>query len=96
MFCGNCGNQIIDEADFCPACGAKVQKFSDSQNIGSNNTNINQAQASTASKSSKKGLAIGLSIGGGVFVLLVVACIIIIFVLKNNTENKLHEALASS
>ncbi|WP_083461316.1 zinc-ribbon domain and TM2 domain-containing protein [Cellulosilyticum ruminicola] len=35
MYCINCGNQISDDSNFCPECGAQ-------QNVGTNNTQEGQ------------------------------------------------------
>lgn len=87
MFCGNCGKQLKDEADFCPACGNKIEKSYNNQN----------AEMPVAKNPiPKKTLIMWLSIGGGVLVLVIAIIIIISLVVKNNTESRLRDALEES
>lgn len=34
MFCGNCGNQILSQVNFCPVCGEAVQSNMEHANAG--------------------------------------------------------------
>lgn len=54
MYCGKCGNKIIDGDSFCRNCGAKVDNKSDSSNIsnGTNNTVIDEENYTITQKES--------------------------------------------
>ena len=82
MFCNKCGKQVKDGADFCPACGAKLNNPSQVQQtfaqptVQYQNVPQNVAPAQMQASSSNKGLIIGLSIGIGVLVLAVILVVV--------------------
>lgn len=82
MFCNKCGKQVKDGADFCPACGAKLNNPSQAQQtfaqptVQYQNVPQNVASAQMQASSSNKGLIIGLSIGIGVLVLAVILVVV--------------------
>ena len=94
MFCSKCGNQLKDSDRFCAKCGTPVVKESELQEkptgepvysqtpmIGSVEAQpVHRQTAAPVQKKSKKGLAIGLSIGG--VVLTVILAVMLIFVLR--------------
>lgn len=94
MFCSKCGNQLKDSDRFCAKCGTPVVKESELQEkptgepvysqtpmIGSMEAQpVHRQTAAPVQKKSKKGLAIGLSIGG--VVLTVILAVMLIFVLR--------------
>lgn len=96
MFCGNCGNQLKDEAEFCPKCGHKVNlnNISGIKGPGDaflpNNTNTNGAVSNyqqNPTHKSHKGLIIGLSIGIGVLVIAIVVLLAYLFFLKPQSND---------
>ena len=94
MFCGNCGKEIKEGAEFCTSCGSKVKKIANTQakpqisNLENKAPNIkNQAPAATTPKN-HKGLIIGLSIGIGVLIIgIVLLLVFFVFGKSNQSEN---------
>ena len=89
MFCPNCGKQLPENGNFCPNCGEKLMAAPQAQPVQP--VQVPPVQVPTVSvqpevpaqpvkKKSKKGLIIGLSVGGGVLVILL-AVIVAVFVL---------------
>ncbi|MGM9601628.1 MAG: zinc-ribbon domain-containing protein [Faecousia sp.] len=90
MFCSKCGNQLKEGDRFCAKCGAPVVKKTEPQEkhaaepeyslapaAGSAEAQpVKHRTAASVQKKSKKGLAIGLSIGG---VLIAVLAVVLIF-----------------
>ena len=90
MFCSKCGNQLKDGDRFCAKCGASVLQQTEPQEKPAAEPVYSQVPvegraevqtlehrvAAPVQKKSKKGLIIGLSLGG---VLLVLVTVVIMF-----------------
>lgn len=76
MFCGNCGKQVKDGADFCPACGTKMNKPPVQPTAQFVPNQVNAAPVQNNSSGANKGLIIGLSIGIGVLVLAIILVVV--------------------
>ncbi len=94
MFCPNCGKQLPENGNFCPNCGTKVAAAQQPAQVPP--VQVPPVQVPTVSvqpevpatpvkKKSKKGLIIGLSVGGGVLVILL-AVIVAVFVLLGGNK----------
>lgn len=89
MFCGNCGKQVKDGADFCPACGAKMKSKTEGKAVAAaqstqvmppvQGNQASQVKASAGASGVNKGLIIGLSIGIGVLALAVILVVVFLF-----------------
>lgn len=94
MFCPNCGKQLPENGNFCPNCGEKLMAAPQAQPVQPVQVPPVQVPpvsvqpevpAQPVKKKSKKGLIIGLSVGGGVLVILL-AVIVAVFVLLGGTK----------
>ncbi len=62
MWCQNCGNELKENAKFCPKCGMKLEIQENSNIQVSNSTHI--ASSNENNKQDKKGKKKGLLIAG--------------------------------
>ena len=93
MFCSKCGNQLKDSDRFCAKCGTPVVKESELQEkptgepvysqtpmIGSVEAQpVHRQTAAPVQKKSKKGLIIGLSLGGVLLAVILAVALIFVF-----------------
>ena len=100
MFCSKCGNQLKDSDRFCAKCGTPVVKESELQEkptgepvysqtpmIGSVEAQpVHRQTAAPVQKKSKKGLIIGLSLGGVLLAVILAAGLIFVFGLKGGSK----------
>ena len=100
MFCSKCGNQLKDGDRFCAKCGTPVVKESELQEkptgepvysqtpmIGSVEAQpVHRQTAAPVQKKSKKGLIIGLSLGGVLLAVILAAGLIFVFGLKGGSK----------
>ena len=100
MFCSQCGNQLKDSDRFCAKCGTPVVKESELQEkptgepvysqtpmIGSVEAQpVHRQTAAPVQKKSKKGLIIGLSLGGVLLAVILAAGLIFVFGLKGGSK----------
>ena len=100
MFCSKCGNQLKDSDRFCAKCGTPVVKESELQEkptgepvysqtpmIGSVEAQpVHRQTAALVQKKSKKGLIIGLSLGGVLLAVILAVTLIFVFGLKGGTK----------
>ena len=100
MFCSKCGNQLKDSDRFCAKCGTPVVKESELQEkptgepvysqtpmIGSVEAQpVHRQTAAPVQKKSKKGLIIGLSLGGVMLAVILAAGLIFVFGLKGGSK----------
>ena len=100
MFCSKCGNQLNDSDRFCEKCGAAVLKqyepqvnpaaepvYLQSPASGVMETQpVNYPAAASVQKKSKKGLIIGLSLGGVLLAVILAAGLIFVFGLKGGSK----------
>ena len=100
MFCWKCGNQLNDSDRFCEKCGAAVMKQYEPQEnpaaepvylqppmSGIMETQpVNHPAAASVQKKSKKGIIIGLSLGGVMLALILAVALIFVFGLKGGSK----------
>ena len=100
MFCSKCGNQLKDGDRFCAKCGTPVVKESELQEkptggpaysqtpmIGSVEAQpVHRQTAAPVQKKSKKGLIIGLSLGGVLLAVILAVGLIFVFGLKGGSK----------
>ena len=100
MFCSKCGNQLKDGDRFCAKCGAAVMKQYEPQEnpaaepvylqppmSGIMETQpVNHPAAASVQKKSKKGIIIGLSLGGVMLALILAVALIFVFGLKGGSK----------
>ena len=100
MFCSQCGNQLKDSDRFCAKCGTPVVKESELQEkptgepvysqtpmIGSVEAQpVHRQTAAPVQKKSKKGLIIGLSLGGVMLAVILAVALIFVFGLKGGSK----------
>ena len=100
MFCSKCGNQLKDSDRFCAKCGAPVFKQSEPQEKPAAEPVYSQAPvagraetqpvyhqaAGSVQKKSKKGLIIGLSLGGVLLAVILAVALIFVFGLKGGSK----------
>lgn len=100
MFCSKCGNQLKDSDRFCAKCGTPVVKESELQEkptgepvysqtpmIGSVEAQpVHRQTAAPVQKKSKKGLIIGLSVGGVLLAVILAVALIFVFGLKGGSK----------
>ena len=100
MFSSKCGNQLKDSDRFCAKCGTPVVKESELQEkptgepvysqtpmIGSVEAQpVHRQTAAPVQKKSKKGLIIGLSLGGVLLAVILAAGLIFVFGLKGGSK----------
>lgn len=100
MFCSQCGNQLKDSDRFCAKCGAAVLKqFEPQENPAAEPVcsqapvtgraeaqPVNYQAVASVQKKSKKGLIIGLSLGGVLLAVILAAGLIFVFGLKGGSK----------
>ena len=100
MFCSQCGNQLKDSDRFCAKCGAAVLKqFEPQENPAAEPVcsqapvtgraeaqPVNYQAVAPVQKKSKKGLIIGLSLGGVLLAVILAAGLIFVFGLKGGSK----------
>ena len=100
MFCSQCGNQLKDSDRFCAKCGAAVLKqFEPQENPAAEPVcsqapvtgraeaqPVNYQAVASVQKKSKKGLIIGLSLGGVMLALILAVALIFVFGLKGGSK----------
>ena len=100
MFCSKCGNQLKDSDRFCAKCGTPVVKESELQEkptgepvysqtpmIGSVEAQpVHRQTAAPVQKKSKKGLIIGLSLGGVMLAVILAVALIFVFCIKGGSK----------
>lgn len=100
MFCSKCGNQLNDSDRFCEKCGAAVLKQYEPQEnpdaepvylqppmSGMMETQpVNHPAAASVQKKSKKGLIIGLSLGGVLLAVILAVALIFVFCIKGGSK----------
>lgn len=100
MFCSQCGNQLKDSDRFCAKCGAAVLKqFEPQENPAAEPVcsqvpvegraevqTLEHRVAASVQKKSKKGLIIGLSVGGALLAVILAAALIFVFALKGGSS----------
>lgn len=100
MFCSKCGNQLKDSDRFCAKCGTPVVKESELQEkptgepvysqtpmIGSVEAQpVHRQTAAPVQKKSKKGLIIGLSVGGVMLAVILAVALIFVFCIKGGSK----------
>lgn len=100
MFCSKCGNQLKDSDRFCAKCGAPVVKKSEPQEnpaaepvysqipvVGRAEAQpVNHRAAASVQKKSKKGLIIGLSLGGVLLAVILAVAQIFVFCIKGGSK----------
>ena len=68
MFCGNCGNSIVDDAKFCSKCGnlVKVEPYNEGSHFSNNSVSRNYVQnvQQNAYSSSPSGFSIAALVFG--------------------------------
>lgn len=100
MFCSKCGNQLKDGDRFCAKCGASVLQQTEPQEKPAAEPVYSQVPvegraevqtlehrvAASVQKKSKKGLVIGLSVGGALLAVILAAALIFVFALKGGSS----------
>lgn len=100
MFCSKCGNQLKDGDRFCAKCGASVLQQTEPQEKPAAEPVYSQVPvegraevqtlehrvAASVQKKSKKGLIIGLSVGGALLAVILAAALIFVFALKGGSS----------
>ena len=100
MFCPKCGNPLKDGDRFCAKCGAPVVKqevpqekptgepvYSQTPMIGSVEAQpVHRQTAALVQKKSKKGLIIGLSLGGVMLAVILAVALIFVFCIKGGSK----------
>lgn len=100
MFCSKCGNQLKDSDRFCAKCGAAVLKqFEPQENPAAEPVcsqapvtgraeaqPVNYQAVASVQKKSKKGLIIGLSVGGVMLAVILAVALIFVFGLKGGSK----------
>lgn len=100
MFCSQCGNQLKDSDRFCAKCGAAVLKqFEPQENPAAEPVcsqapvtgraeaqPVNYQAVASVQKKSKKGLIIGLSLGGVMLAVILAVALIFVFGLKGGSK----------
>lgn len=100
MFCSKCGNQLKDGDRFCAKCGASVLKqFEPQENPAAEPVcsqapvtgraeaqPVNYQAVASVQKKSKKGLIIGLSLGGVMLAVILAVALIFVFCIKGGSK----------
>ncbi len=100
MFCSQCGNQLKDSDRFCAKCGAAVLKqFEPQENPAAEPVcsqapvtgraeaqPVNYQAVASVQKKSKKGLIIGLSLGGVMLAVILAVALIFVFCIKGGSK----------
>lgn len=100
MFCSQCGNQLKDSDRFCAKCGAAVLKqFEPQENPAAEPVcsqapvtgraeaqPVNYQAVASVQKKSKKGLVIGLSVGGVMLAVILAVALIFVFCIKGGSK----------
>lgn len=100
MFCSKCGNQLKDGDRFCAKCGAAVLKqFEPQENPaaepvcsqapvtgGAEAQPVNYQAVASVQKKSKRGLIIGLSLGGVLLAVILAVALIFVFCIKGGSK----------
>ncbi len=100
MFCSKCGNQLKDSDRFCAKCGAAVLKqFEPQENPAAEPVcsqapvtgraeaqPVNYQAVASVQKKSKKGLIIGLSLGGVMLAVILAVALIFVFCIKGGSK----------
>ena len=100
MFCSQCGNQLKDSDRFCAKCGAPVVRRSEPQENPAAEPVCSQAPVTgraeaqpvnyqavaSVQKKSKKGLIIGLSLGGVMLAVILAVALIFVFCIKGGSK----------
>ena len=100
MFCSKCGNQLKDGDRFCAKCGAAVLKqFEPQENPAAEPVcsqapvtgraeaqPVNYQAVASVQKKSKKGLIIGLSLGGVMLAVILAVALIFVFCIKGGSK----------